>query len=340
MRVCRLLCTALLVGRSAFAFADADSDSKVTFQAGVEFMKSQQWEKACASFTASLATKASPATMLQLYECHKNLKHYATAKEYLDNAIAVVNNRLARTPDDPELLTEKKYADEESPIIAPLVPHLRFTTAERPAGLKVTKNGVDITSLIDQPVPADIGHFTIVASAAGYDSVTKEVDVTEPSEEVSVKIEALAKSKDEPSKDPGPAVEKSGGVEPELVDGPFLNSRRYAAIAIGAVGLVGIGIGSWAGLDAASQRDDARKRGCNDTLSMCTNDAAFSTAQDAYSRGNLATGMFIGGGVLIVAGAVLFAVSPSPKESASRTSWHLSPTVTPQQTGFALDVRF
>src|SRR6185295_7533971 len=50
---------------------------------------------------------------------------------------------------------------------------------------------------------------------------------------------------------------------------PHGSSRRWLGAVVAGVGVVALGVGTWAGLDARARRDDARRLGCNDDFSLC-----------------------------------------------------------------------
>jgi hypothetical protein len=80
---------------------------------------------------------------------------------------------------------------------------------------------------------------------------------------------------------------------------------KTIGIVTASVGVVGIGVGSFFGLRAMSEKSDS---GCADN--QCPNDAAANTWRSAKDAGNLSTIFFVAGGALAAGGLTLFALAP------------------------------
>ena len=117
------------------------------------------------------------------------------------------------------------------------------------------------------------------------------------------------------------------------VSHPTFNTPRVIALGLGAAGVIGLGIGSWAGLDARASRNDARALGCNDDLSRCPS-PALGTANSAFSRAQLSTAFLAASGALITTGAVVWLVAPAP----GRKQVRLQPTIESGGIGMAMRV--
>lgn len=78
---------------------------------------------------------------------------------------------------------------------------------------------------------------------------------------------------------------------------------RWTGVAVGAVGLAGIGLGSGYGLAAMSKANVAKDT-CNGNA--CTSQLGVDAARNARSLGTVSTVGFVAGGALLAAGAVLF----------------------------------
>ncbi len=87
-----------------------------------------------------------------------------------------------------------------------------------------------------------------------------------------------------------------------------LGSQRFAALAVGGVGVVGLIVGSVYGATAMSRKSDAEEL-CPD--SDCETTAGSQRWQDAEAAGNVSTVAFLAGGVAVAAGAVLWFTAPS-----------------------------
>lgn len=91
--------------------------------------------------------------------------------------------------------------------------------------------------------------------------------------------------------------------------------RGTLGLVVAGVGVIGLGVGTVLGLGAKSTFDDSDPH-CDDA-GMC-DQTGVDLRSDAVDQGNLATIVFIGGGVLAATGVVLWATAPSdePKTGA------------------------
>jgi len=118
---------------------------------------------------------------------------------------------------------------------------------------------------------------------------------------------------------------------------------RWIPKGLVGLGAIGLGIGVWAVIDTYSKRQDAYDAGCNADFSKCVGNKAVGIAQDAYDRGNLATGLLVGGTLLLGVGVVwLLSTSGDGDESTSstKTAWRFAPTIGHGHAGLSLDHRF
>jgi len=109
------------------------------------------------------------------------------------------------------------------------------------------------------------------------------------------------------------------------------STRRIVALGLGGLGLVGVGVGSAVALSARSSYRDAASRCPN---RICTDVADKNQADDARTRGNIATAIWIGGLVALAGGTVLWLTAPADVSRATAVS--LSPAVGRSYAGVAL----
>ena len=83
------------------------------------------------------------------------------------------------------------------------------------------------------------------------------------------------------------------------------------------LGLLGVGTGF--GVDAANQRDRAVVH-CNDQTERC-DDEGLAFMAKAGESADVATGMFIAGGVLTAGGVVLWLTAPATGEKDQEGAW-------------------
>jgi hypothetical protein len=102
------------------------------------------------------------------------------------------------------------------------------------------------------------------------------------------------------------------------------SALRWTGVAVGAVGLAGIGIGGGYGLAAMSKANVA-KGACDGNA--CTSQVGVDAARNARSLGTVSTVAFVAGGALVAAGAVLYFTS-GERTSEPRSEVHLEALAT------------
>jgi hypothetical protein len=83
-----------------------------------------------------------------------------------------------------------------------------------------------------------------------------------------------------------------------------------------AVGVIGIGLGTAFGLDAARKFADARDR-CDPTRTLCSQEGV-DEIHAAHTAATWSTVGFIGGGAALAGGVVLYVLQPRRQTSSDR----------------------
>jgi serine/threonine-protein kinase len=96
-------------------------------------------------------------------------------------------------------------------------------------------------------------------------------------------------------------------------------TQRTVGLVVGAVGVVGIGLGTFFGLRAKSKQDESNAAG---DPSLCNADdkcgpAGLDLRQSALGSATAATVFFILGGVAIAGGAVLYVTAPKASKTTA-----------------------
>jgi hypothetical protein len=117
-----------------------------------------------------------------------------------------------------------------------------------------------------------------------------------------------------------------------------LSPLRLAALTVGSVGVVGVGLGVGFGLSARSQTD-GWQHDCDGNA--CSSQRAVDAAETAARRANISTiGLGVGGGLLAL-GALLWLVDRDPEQPAdSSARLRLSPAATPSGLSGVVSGRF
>lgn len=184
-----------------------------------------------------------------------------------------------------------------------------------------------------------VGRHTVAVKAEGYLDASTTVDVAADSDDGARLVELVlvrsgqpaappAVSAAVPPASPSSAVSRASGTpdtpaapEPRVSSGfPY----RPVAGAAGALGVVGLGIGTALGISALSKKSEAA---CNGDA--CQTDAQTNLLLSAKSTGNLSTIFMIAGGALVAGGVVLWFLKPSEHKTDAR----LAPTFGPEGMG-------
>jgi hypothetical protein len=277
----------------------AQAQAEDLFDQALQAFDAGDYPKACGLFRQSLELDATPVTQLNLARCYEKQGKVASAwaiyKQVRDNVQAADLHKIAV---------------DGIAALEPRLPRLAVTAGE---GTRIQVDGVAWIAGVATAI--DPGPHTIEVSAPGFVTWTGQAEAVE-GKTVTVAAPALA-----------PAPPGADGDAAGPVDAPRARSGtlRWVGLGTGAAGLVALGVGTWAGLDARSKRNDARAAGCNDDLSRCP-PGALPGAQEAYDRANLSTVMFVAGGALVATGVVLYLIAPAP-EAPGQRAWHVTPVL-------------
>ncbi|MBK7197456.1 MAG: hypothetical protein IPH80_33825 [Myxococcales bacterium] len=266
------------------------------YDEGSRLFEAKQYDLACPKFDASLQLNSEDIDVRgMLALCYERAGKLASA--WAQFRELRVRAQRANRPDP------LRVADEHIVALGPRLAKVTIHIAPTP-GITVFRDGLALPpDALGSGLAVDAGTLTFTAKAKGYQPWSTEIAIKDGD----------AKTIEVPALVPAPATDDIDAPAPTtVVSRPLLTTPRWVAVGLAGAGLVGLGIGTWAGLDARASRDDARALGCNDDLSMCPS-VALGTANAAYSRGRLSTGFFIGGGALVGAAAVVWFVA-RPKE--------------------------
>jgi hypothetical protein len=242
--------------------AEARDESKTAaakekFLAGREELKRGEIVQALSLFRASQALYPAPGTLLNVANCEEQLGLLAAAWQHFKAVLALLPASDDRRP------IAAVHADD----LAPRVPRVTIHLArEAPPGTTVSLDDVPLDpSNLGVELPLDPGRHTIVVTAPSVPNRRYTLTVTEGQRLVNTvapwhgqafsasewaRVEELSKldKKSEPA--PAPASNGPPGARGGV--------RRTAALVIGGVGIVGLGIGAASGVVAISVNDQLK----------------------------------------------------------------------------------
>lgn len=276
---------ALLVPR----LAHADDTALDALKKGYELKKAGKCAEAMVFLRKSHEAQPSAKAVLNWAECEESAGKFLSARaHYLEG------KRLAVTEQKPEL---EAIATARLEAIGPRVPKVTFLV---PEGGAVTVDGEPLSSSND--VALDPGEHRVQVARDGYAPSTMTLSLS-PGEVRTVRL-ALGEPKPTsppPQRSSAPAGAPSEGT---VASSPL---RPISLVGVG-VGLVTIGVGGVLALGAKSDYDTATSTSCDP---RGCDAAGLDAIAGARSRADVATALFVVGGVVTAASAVLFFTSKS-----------------------------
>lgn len=247
---------AMFAGTSS-ARADDLATAQALFEAARVAIVHGDYAGACPKFAESQRLDPAPGTLLNLADCEEHLGHLARAWDAWHEGIALLPRADERLPP----------ARERAQALERRLPRLLLRLAPNaPPGTKLRCDDTEIgTPSLGVPLPVDPGLHIVHAEAGGRTSSSTEVTLAEG------ETRALDVA-------PGPPIAPppEGTPAPPAVPSPAPEGSRpgsglrTAGWVIGAVGLVGLGVGTATGLLTMSRKADVdvhcvAGKGCDPT---------------------------------------------------------------------------
>lgn len=326
----------LLVLRSGTSWAQSTEADKVTtgralWEAGAALVAQENYREACPKFEGAL--KVDPgrsAVLFDLARCYELSGKLASARTtYVQAAdLASAAEARARTEGDvPRAEREKARATsarERMTALAPTIPTLTLTVvaASRAIpGLTISRDGLPADAgQWGVALPIDPGEHAVVASAAGHKTWTGSIKVV-PAQKAVLEVPELA---DEVVQAVPPVPPSPPPSPPEPAPPHGFSPRAVAGIAVGVVGLAGMGAGVGMGFAAKSKYASATPGDC--TLANVCTEAGLDIQRSARSIGTAGTVVFIVGAAAVVTGGVVWITTLGSKGAPSSARAGLSPT--------------
>jgi tetratricopeptide (TPR) repeat protein len=337
----RFIAIAVVIGLGIGAFggtAFAESKADKMFRKGKRLLKRKKYEAACQTFERVDQLDPGIGAKLNVAKCYEEWGKLAHAYDWYTAAhkMAKANKdkRAARIKDLVEAL------DQDVPRLTVKIPDGTDIIA---AAIKLDGKELE-KDQFGQELRVDPGHHTL-----DYISADKPQQKT-------VKIGRGALSEIElpiePSKktdqgDTTNQVDNNNGKtdnrnnnnnnnnKPIDAPPPKSNWRKLAAYAGGGVGLIGLGVAGAITLGARSSYNDALSQHCRNDTSMCDTEGLKAT-KDARKKANIATGVSIASGVVVVASVVLYVTAPKSHRANSEHALRIVPSVGNGQAGVVL----
>jgi hypothetical protein len=309
-----LAALAMITGAPS-AHADDSAAAQALFDQAKHAMAAQNYDEACPKFAESQRLDPALGTLLNLADCYEREGKLATAwSKFLELGTRA---RAAGQADRAQIGKQRAAA------LAPRLPYLTIVVGASAAALHpdvLRDRGVVGAAEFGTAIPVDPGMHTVSASASGRIDWSTTVAVTEGHTQT-VTVPELAAAPEAPvataSAAPSPAAPTPLPAEPPTptqTGGNGLGAQRGVAIGAGVLGLAGIAVGTYFGVDSINKHNDATDA-C--ATSQCKTQAGVNLWSDARQAGNISTIAFVVGGVALAGGIVLWFTAPHRAETTT-----------------------
>jgi hypothetical protein len=314
------------------AGAQTNTAQKATAEAyfddALRLMQSGNFADACPKLEASQRLDPAVGTLLYLGECYERRGRSASAWVTFREAEA-----LARATSQPQRAQMARSRIERlQPTLSRITVEVSSEARSIP-GLRVMCGTVPIDPALPAvPVPVDPGELVVEASAPGYSTLTRTVMVPAAGK-VSISIPALTRQAG-----PAPSAGMPATASPPLpaavsnsppapapaqpAPRPVPAAQQSLAwpIALGAIGVVGIGVGTVFGVRAINKAADANDI-CPD--GQCRESRGTSLMDSASTSATVSNVAFTVGAVALVGGVVFYLVDKPkhPESGVSVSTW-------------------
>lgn len=191
--------------------------------------------------------------------------------------------------------------------------------------VKVTVDGALLTDkLTGTALQADPGQHVFAFEVAGKPPASRTLVLHEGEkdrhERITLASPAAEAQPAQPVVPPSPVAGSSGAAAgesppPATAATGGLGTQRWIGIGLGGVGLAGVAVGGIFGALAISAKN-AQSKDCASVTSCQSHAQALSDHSSVSTDATISTVAFVGGGVLLAAGAVLFFTGASPTPAA------------------------
>ncbi|HEY4120241.1 MAG TPA: hypothetical protein VGM56_20390 [Byssovorax sp.] len=276
------------------------AEARALFDEAKRLTAAADYASACPKFAESQRIDPGVGTQFNLADCQEHVGKIASAWE---NYLEVANQSKTAGQAAREQVARSR-AQALAPKLSRLV--VQVTPGAQEQGVTVKRDGFEVRKpLWGTPVVADPGEHEIVASAPGKLDQRQSIHIRVPGSVSTVVVAPLV--------DAPPGLVATA--EPGRLDGApqsGWSKRRIAGLVVGGAGVATLAVGGVVAGLAKGKANDSNAS-CNPAdLNQC-DPQGVSTRNDARSLGDVATVLFVGGGVLVAGGAVLWFTAPSSK---------------------------
>lgn len=315
---------------------DNVAEARARFDEGVKLTEAGEHESARVKFNQAWALLENSAILFNLARSEELSDHPVEALEHF--------RRFAKAPPDSKISDAQRQRTTES--IAELTKKVGQIEIEAPAGARITVDGRAIDADDPDPVIVTPGKHVVEAISNGkVRSVTVECAAG-----AIIKASLLELTGAAPLAPPPPTERESARFDattaPRAEEEPsFWTGGRLVGLGVFAGGLIGLGAGVGFHMAAAHSEENVnalrgslpepRSSACSVPGNETTCAKLRGALDNQSQQQDIRTGLFIGGGALVLGGAVLFLVS-SPDSKATRTGARVVPYASSRDAGLTV----
>ena len=283
--------------------------AQALFDQGIELVSAGKFAEACPKLAESQRLDPGIGTQFHLANCYEQVGRVASAWALF---LEVASVARASNQSDRENVASARARKLESrlPKLTLSIPEAR-----RLPGLEIRRDGSAVGSAQwGTPMPIDPGSHELSVSAPGRKTASRTVTLRE-AEKQTFEVPELEVAPVEPA-----AATPAAPAEPKAEQA---GSRPTALIvALGGLGLVGVGVGTAFGVMAKSDNDDSKQYCRVDDPNLCQPEGV-ALRESAMKNGNISTVAFLVGGAALAGAGVLWLVTGSSGEKTGAASLDL-----------------
>jgi len=284
------------------------------YEDGSKLLAQGDWAGACTKFAQSQQLDPSPGALLNLAGCAEHDGKIASAWSLLKEARSLNADTLSNKRQQ-EI---EQFSAAGIARLEPHIPQLKIAVQHPPPGLRVLRDGQDVTATVGTPLPVDPGKHVIEVSAPGFRTVTETVDVTESTRPLwQTALEAEPEATVPPERPAAPPVLPGPKPVGPLKGEEGLDGLQITGLVMGGGGLAVLGASIATGVLALGKKSDLDELGCiekegsgGSTL-LCSKDkldTAKSASSDGSTLATVSTVTTFAGAALTGTGVVLFII--------------------------------
>lgn len=296
---------------SAFAEQpDVEETARRLYDEAVQAMDNKSYASACPKLEEVLRlTPGKVGAKITLAECYEESGRLASA--------LAAYRRAEQAATEAQQKERAEKARQGAAALEPRCARLVVVVPTAMRGLPelvVKQDGIPV-SPEDWGVskPVDRGAHIVTVTAKERTRWETRVQIEQDGQRTSVEV-----------KEPKPVPRLAGlstllpPATPDEAPSSF-GAQRYAAVAVGASGLIAVGVGLGFGVKAWQMRDESNDGHC-DEYGYC-NGLGLGIRQEGIAAGNVSTALVLPGIAAIGASVVLFLTAPRPKRGQAGISY-------------------